>query len=166
MILPDHLAPGLRAVFVGTAIGGPSAQRGHYYAGPGNKFWFLLHAAGLTPTLLTPEDDETLTRHGFGLTDLVKTENGRFSVAVDLDGFLGKIQRFEPDVVGFVSKNAATEFARAAGERHPTDWGPTAWPVGPAEGFVLPGTSGANNGMPLPLRIALWRDLADHLGHG
>jgi TDG/mug DNA glycosylase family protein len=27
--------------------------------------------------------------------------------------------------------------------------------------FVLPGPSGANNGMPLPLRIALWSDLAD-----
>ena len=29
--------------------------------------------------------------------------------------------------------------------------------------FVLPGPSGANNGMHLPLRIALWRDLADFL---
>ena len=29
--------------------------------------------------------------------------------------------------------------------------------------MILPGPSGANNGMPLPLRIALWRDLADFL---
>jgi TDG/mug DNA glycosylase family protein len=38
-----------------------------------------------------------------------------------------------------------------------------AWPVAGRPAFVLPGPSGANNGMPLPLRIALWRDLADFL---
>ena len=42
-------------------------------------------------------------------------------------------------------------------------WGPTPWDVGERTGFVLPGPSGANNGMPRPVRIALWRDLADYL---
>ena len=35
--------------------------------------------------------------------------------------------------------------------------------ITPASGFVLPGPSGANNGMPLALRTALWADLADFL---
>ena len=37
-ILPDVLAPGLDIVFCGTAVGNVSAQRGVYYAGPGNMW--------------------------------------------------------------------------------------------------------------------------------
>lgn len=59
-VLPDLLRPGLDVVFCGTAVATASAQRGHYYAGPGNRFWQLLHESGLTTTLLTPEDDATL----------------------------------------------------------------------------------------------------------
>ena len=36
-VLPDVLAPGLRIVFCGTAVGVTSAQLGAYYARPGNK---------------------------------------------------------------------------------------------------------------------------------
>lgn len=59
-ILPDILGPNLKVVFCGTAVGEKSARRGHYYAGPGNKFWQYLHASKLTPALLRPEDDVTL----------------------------------------------------------------------------------------------------------
>ena len=40
-VLPDLLIPNLNVVFSGTAVATPSAERGHYYAGPGNKFWKL-----------------------------------------------------------------------------------------------------------------------------
>ncbi len=40
--------------FCGTAVGNVSAQRGAYYAGPGNMFWPTLHGAGLTPRRLQP----------------------------------------------------------------------------------------------------------------
>ena len=53
-VLPDVLAPGLRAVFCGTAAGTKSAIAGAYYAGPGNKFWPTLHAIGLTPRRFAP----------------------------------------------------------------------------------------------------------------
>ena len=42
-ILPDYLAPDLDVVFVGAAPSLSSEQVGHYYAGPTNKFWRLLH---------------------------------------------------------------------------------------------------------------------------
>lgn len=45
-VLDDVLAPNLRVVFCGTAVGVRSAARGHYYAGPGNDFWRLLHGSG------------------------------------------------------------------------------------------------------------------------
>lgn len=65
--------------------------------------------------------------------------------------------------MAFVSKTAAGSYARAAGRRRPQRYGEVSWSVAGRPAFVLPGPSGANNGMPLPLRIALWRDLADFL---
>jgi TDG/mug DNA glycosylase family protein len=65
-VLPDYLAPGLRVVFCGTAVSATSAARGHYYAGPGNEFWPLLHQSGLTPVLLTPDDDAHVLDFGLG----------------------------------------------------------------------------------------------------
>ena len=76
MILPDYLAPGLRLVFCGTAAGHVSAALGHYYAGPGNRFWGLLQEAGLTPRRFTPQDDHLLPGLGIGLTDLAKEASG------------------------------------------------------------------------------------------
>jgi TDG/mug DNA glycosylase family protein len=156
--LPDVLAPDLRAVFTGTAPARPAA--GHYYAGRGNVFWQLLHAAGLTPRLLTPADDAALPRHGLGLTDLHRADDGFL-----VEAFVRRIARYRPLVVAFTSATAANAFAAAAGVRRlgRAPWGPAPWDVAGRAGFVLPGPSGANNGMALSVRIALWRDLADYL---
>ena len=70
------LRPGLRVVLCGSAAGRISAERGLPYAGPGNKFWWILERAGLTPRLLTPPDFRELADHGVGLTDLCKTASG------------------------------------------------------------------------------------------
>ncbi len=43
---------------------------GHHFASPGNPFWWLLHAAGLTPELLPPADDRRLLELGLGLTNV------------------------------------------------------------------------------------------------
>jgi TDG/mug DNA glycosylase family protein len=161
----DILAPGLRLVIAGTIAAWDRDEREHYYAGRGNSFWLLLHESGLTPKRLEPEDDHLLPSFGIGLTDLIRTrrsepgEPPRF----DLAAFTAKIASCRPEAVAFVSKTAALSYARAAGERPPRDYGAPAWTVTGCPAFVLPGPSGANNGMPLPVRIALWRDLADFL---
>jgi TDG/mug DNA glycosylase family protein len=157
--LPDILAPGLRVAIVGTIAARHRAERDHYYAGPGNAFWVLLHQAGLTSQQLTAEQDELLPSFGIGVTDLVWTPDGE----PDLAGLLAKLTAAAPEVVAFVSKTAAAAYARAAGERQPRGYGELSWTVAGRPAFVLPGPSGANNGMPLPLRIAMWRDLADFL---
>jgi hypothetical protein len=72
-VLPHYLAPGLRAVFVGTAVRTTSAVRGHYCSGPGNM-WEFLRAGGLTDDGLGPDDDWRIVGLGFGLTDLVKSK--------------------------------------------------------------------------------------------
>jgi TDG/mug DNA glycosylase family protein len=166
--LADILGPDLRVVIAGTIAAWDRAEREHYYDGPGNAFWLLLHESGLTPHRLAPHDDHELPRFGIGVTDLVRTEPripGEPPV-FDLRGFERAVRRAAPRVVAFVSKTAASSYARAAGERLPRGYGELSWQVGRRPAFVLPGPSGANNGMPLPLRIAMWRDLADFLDVG
>lgn len=76
-MLPDHVAPGLDILFCGTAPGQMSADRGHYYARPGNRFWALLAETGLTPRRLAPADDALLPGLGLGLTDLAQGVAGQ-----------------------------------------------------------------------------------------
>jgi TDG/mug DNA glycosylase family protein len=166
-VLPDYLVPGLRVVIAGTRRAGRALEPDHFYAGPGNKFWVLLHESGLVPRLLDPDEDAQVVELGVGLTDLLSVVDERAGeepvTTWCLDEFVAKIVEVQPSAVAFVSKTAATRYARAAGERAPKDYGAVSWTVGGRPAFVLPGPSGANNGMSLPLRIALWRDLADFL---
>jgi TDG/mug DNA glycosylase family protein len=156
--LADLLAPRLRVVIAGTISARHRAEREHYYAGRGTAFWVLLHRAGLTPRQLDPTEDATLLDHGIGLTDLVWGPDGP-----QLARLVKALRAAAPEAVAFVSKTAATSYARAAGERLPRGYGEVSWTVAGRPAFVLPGPSGANNGMALPLRIAMWRDLADFL---
>jgi TDG/mug DNA glycosylase family protein len=165
MTLSDILEPGLRLVIAGTIAAWDRAALEHYYAGAGNSFWLLLHESGLTPRLLAPDEDHLLPQYGVGLTDLIRTEPSppgeppRF----DVPALHAKVVAAAPEAVAFVSKTAASSYARAAGQRAPRGYGELSWTVAGCPAFVLPGPSGANNGMPLPLRIALWRDVVDFL---
>ncbi|WP_245159152.1 G/U mismatch-specific DNA glycosylase [Blastococcus sp. TF02A-35] len=69
--LPDIVAPGLDVLFCGINPSLTSAERGHHFARPGNRFWPALHLAGLTPRRLRPEEDRELLRYGLGVTNLV-----------------------------------------------------------------------------------------------
>ena len=166
---PDRtlLRPGLPLVLAGTV--GRGRRPAQYYAGPGNRFFELLQGSGLVPERLDPDRVDRLPALGVGLTDLV-TERillpGREPEAViywrELDRAVTEVG---PAVVAFVSKTAATWYARGVGHRLPKDYGEQPWTVAGVPAFVLPGPSGANNGMPVALRLALWTDLADFLDH-
>jgi double-stranded uracil-DNA glycosylase len=69
--LRDVVAPGLDVLFCGINPSLRSAERGHHFARPGNRFWPALHLAGLTPRRLVPEEDAELLRYGLGVTNLV-----------------------------------------------------------------------------------------------
>ena len=158
MSLPDILGHDQRVLIVGTRGRTNSPHLAHYYDGPGNHFWTLLHASGLVPEPLAPSDDVVLPRYGVGLTDLVW--QGETWDVPRLDEAVG---RSRPSVVAFVSKTAASAYARATRNRQPRDYGALSWRVAGRPAFVLPGPSGANNAMPVQLRAALWSDLLDFL---
>jgi TDG/mug DNA glycosylase family protein len=69
--LRDVVAPGLEVMFCGINPSLMSAERGHHFARPGNRFWPAIHLAGLTPRRLTPDEDEELLRYGLGVTNVV-----------------------------------------------------------------------------------------------
>jgi len=70
--LPDYLASDLKLLFIGINPGSYSAQVGHYYARPGNLFWWALSNSGLLPKAMGPENDAELLQFKIGLTDVVK----------------------------------------------------------------------------------------------
>ena len=68
--LPDVIAPDLDILFCGINPSLVSAERGHHFARPGNRFWPAIHLAGLTPRRFTPDEDRDLLAHGLGVTNL------------------------------------------------------------------------------------------------
>ena len=118
-VLPDLLRPALRIVFCGTAAGTLSAQRGHYYAHPQNKFWPTLHAVGLTPRRLDPSEFGLLPDWGVGLTDIAKTVSGmdkelpRGSLGREAcAGLHANILKHQPAILAFTSLTAGGSYLR------------------------------------------------------
>src|SRR5688572_27248761 len=112
--LPDHLKTGLKLIFIGINPGIYSAQVGHYYARPGNLFWWALSNSGLVPRPFAPQDDAKLLELGIGLTDVVKRpthssgelrQNEFDAGAKELSA---KIERFSPGAASFVGLLGAT----------------------------------------------------------
>ena len=71
--IPDVLPPAgepFRVLFVGINPGLYSAATGWHFARPGNRFWPALHASGFTPRQLKPSEQEELTGHGLGITNI------------------------------------------------------------------------------------------------
>lgn len=61
----------MRLLLVGINPGLRSAQDGHHFARPGNRFWPALFAAGITPRWLAPAEQSELLAYGVGVTNLV-----------------------------------------------------------------------------------------------
>ncbi len=144
-LLPDILKNNLKIVFCGTAAGDQSAKLRMYYAGPGNKFWKILHETGLTADVLEPSRFADLPLYGIGLTDLVKFESGMDS-EIDFKNkgdaeLRDKMLAFRPRILCFNGKRAAQEFLA-----HTIDYGLQTETIGATKLFVAPSTSGAANG--------------------
>jgi TDG/mug DNA glycosylase family protein len=161
--LPDQLRANLRLVFVGTAASTRSADVGHYYAHPGNRFWRALHEAGITPRRYQPSEFSTLLDIGIGFTDLSKSGAGMdhqiARQSFDAAGFRAKIETYRPKTVAFTGKKAASLFyhrstrAIALGRQSPISGFPDV--------FVLSSPSGAASGH---WTLQPWRELAEWIG--
>lgn len=157
--VPDVLAPNLRVVFCGTALGYQSALKKAYYANPGNFFWRTLRVIELTPTQIAPENYREVLNYGIGLTDLCKAHFGNDvdlpSNAFDTEALHKKIIKYQPRYLAFTSKTAAASFLNK-----PTgaiELGLQPQPIGKTQIYVLPSPSGQAR---IFWREEIWRELA------
>jgi TDG/mug DNA glycosylase family protein len=157
--LHDVLCERPRILLVGINPGLRSAAMGHHFAGLGNPFWRLLHAAGLTADELDPEDDTRLAEFGIALTNLCPrptrsaAELTSEEIARGRRALVRKCQQLEPRVVALVG---ITLYGQIFGER--TGGGPGAKPgrLGGAPVFVVPNPSGLNASFPGFAHKLIW----------
>ncbi len=146
-MLKDVLKENLDVVFCGTAKGKASALKGYYYAGPGNKFYAILHSAGFTSKRLLPTDCYTINVYGIGLTDLVHTEYGNDNQiskeSYEVDAFIAKMIQYKPQFIAFTSKAAAAYAFGFKGVTSLIDYGLQSQKIGVSQVYVLPSTSGS-----------------------
>ena len=138
-----------------------SAERGHHFARPGNRFWPALHGSGFTPRLLRPEEDATLPQFGLGITNLVDrpTRTAAELSAEELRTGAAALERLVaahgPSILAIVGVGAwRTAFGRpraALGRQEDT--------VGGAPVWVLPNPSGLNAHHQLPDLVARFAEL-------
>jgi TDG/mug DNA glycosylase family protein len=158
----DVLAPGLRIVFVGINPGLYSAATGHHFARPGNRFWKALHAGGLTPRVLRPDEERDLLELGLGVTNIVPRST---AVASELSAdelragaraLTRRLRRARPAFAAFLGLGAyRTAFARpraVAGEQPET--------IGDTRVWLLPNPSGLNANHQLPDLAKAFAELA------
>jgi TDG/mug DNA glycosylase family protein len=149
--LPARLCRRPRILFVGINPSLRSAEVGHHFAGPGNPFWRLLHAAGLVDEPLTYEDDVRLPACGLALTNIVARPTRAASELKPEEFVAGRarlarlIARLQPDIVAFVG---VTVYRAFFGPGVPAGAGPRSERIGRSRVFVLPNPSGLNAAYP------------------
>ncbi len=147
MGLPARLCPKPRILFVGINPSLTSARVGHHFAGPGNPFYRLLHAAGFVPRPLTFVDDVRLPEYGLSLTNIAERATREAAELTAADYARGRkrlartIATIRPAVVAFVGSTAYRQFFGPSSSS-----GPGAKPerVCGAAVFVVPNPSGRN----------------------
>ena len=163
--LPDVLGPDLTVLFCGINPSVLSAERGHHFARPGNRFWPALHGAGFTPRRLSPDEDGLLPSFGLGITNVVARPTRAASELSDAELHEGfgelsdLVARVRPRVLAMVGIGA---WRVVSGRRRATV-GLQAETVGERVGgtpvWVLPNTSGLNANHQLPDLVRLFTEL-------
>jgi TDG/mug DNA glycosylase family protein len=160
--LPDVVAPDLDVLFCGINPSLVSAERGHHFARPGNRFWPALHLAGLTPRRFTPDEDRELLEHGIGVTNIASrptraaaelTPEELRDGAAQLADLVAEHRPRVLAVLGITAWRVAFERPRALLGLQPER-------IGGATTWVAPNPSGLNAHVQLPELAAFYRQLS------
>jgi TDG/mug DNA glycosylase family protein len=166
--VPDVVAAGLDVLFCGINPSLASAARGHHFARPGNRFWPAIHRAGLTPRLLTPDEDGQLPAYGLGVTNVVSRPT-RTAAELDADELragarelTALVERWRPRVLavlGITAWRVAFDRPRAILGRQPER-------IGGADTWAVPNPSGLNAHHQLPDLARMYAQLRTQPGEG
>ena len=156
---PDLLRDGLDVVFVGINPSVYSAERGHYFARPTNRFWPCLSRSVLSrPARLAlrvdrlgPEHDRALLDHGIGFTDVVKRATPKASDVAPREFAAGvrrlaeTLERHRPRVACFHGVTGYRHVHKALADgRTDIRLGLQKLRLGPTRLYLVPNPSGAN----------------------
>jgi TDG/mug DNA glycosylase family protein len=162
----DLLQPGLKLVFCGYNPSLRSGVSGHHYAHPGNRFWRVLHAAGLTDRLYAPEEDRTLPDTlSIGFTNLCPRptrradELTREEIRTGAEALRVKLERYRPRAVAYTGIGVYRWFRGTS----KVGWGVQEGPAVPGVAdVVVPSPSGLNR-MGFEELVEHYRTLAPYL---
>lgn len=159
--IPDHLQKGLKVLFVGFNPSVRSSETGHHYANPNNRFWKIIHEAGITKQRYQASEGGDLLKCGFGFTNIVARPTKTAAEITKEEYACGslvlkdKISNFKPEVVCYVGKGVYEQLSGRKG----IGWGKQENSVVPGVvDFVAPSSSGLVR-MPLGDIIAIYKQL-------
>ncbi|TLS35444.1 G/U mismatch-specific DNA glycosylase [Pseudalkalibacillus caeni] len=163
--IEDHLKENLKIMFVGFNPSLKSGQTGTHYANPNNRFWTILHRAGLTERKYESKEDKELLKLGYGLTNIVERPTKE---AADItkeeyqkgrENLLKKIKKLQPKVVCFVGKGVYQQYSG----KKKVEWGiqPDSRVPGVIE-FVAPSSSGLVR-IKLEKIVSIYRQLTEFI---
>jgi double-stranded uracil-DNA glycosylase len=156
-VASDLLKPDLDLVFCGYNPSLASGRSGYHYAHPGNRFWRVLFAAGITDRLYRPEEDARLLEVGIGFTNLCSRptrradELSREEIRAGAEELRHKLERLRPRAVAYTGIGVYRWF-RATSK---VKWGVQEAPAVPdVTDVVVPSPSGLNR--------MLFEELVEH----
>lgn len=143
--ISDHLKANLDLVFVGFNPSIRSAETGHHFANPNNRFWKILYESGLTPRKFEAAEDKQLLELGYGMTNIVARPTKAADEITKEEYRTGrkelktKINFYKPKMVCFVGKGVYQEYSN----KKSIPWGKQPESVVPGTiDFVAPSSSG------------------------
>ena len=166
--LHDYLAPGLDIVFVGINPGAYSAQVGHYFATPTNRFWPAINRSRLLCEALSSATDDQALRYGIGFTDVVKRASNSGSKLRVGDYrrwapvLKEKLEHYGPLIVCFHGVTGYRNYLKyAEGILLRPALGPQPHSIGRSLVFVVPNPSPANAAYFLDTLVCWYRRLKE-----
>jgi TDG/mug DNA glycosylase family protein len=166
--VPDLIQPQLQVLFSGINPGLYSGAVGHHFARPGNRFWPVLFAAGITSRLLAPHEERELLPLGYGITNIVARATATAAELSPSELARGgraletKVKRNRPRVLAVLGVTAyRTAFGRpdaVLGRQPETISDTVVW--------VLPNPSGLNAHYTAATLAPLFRRVRDAMAHG
>lgn len=143
--ISDHIKENLLVLFVGFNPSVKSSETGHHYANPNNRFWTILHNAGITSRKFSSDEDGKLLELGLGLTNIVHRPTKAAQEISKEEYNAGKVELkekirlYKPAIVCFVGKGVYQEYSG----KKDINWGIQTMSI--VEGtidFVAPSSSG------------------------
>lgn len=159
----DVIAPNLKVLFCGINPGLYTAAIGHHFGRPGNRFWPVLYAAGITPRLFSPYEERELLKFGYGITNIVARATATAAELTHEELLSGgkaleeKVHFQKPGILAILGLSAY----RAAFRFQKAKSGPQDHYIGKTQVWVLPNPSGLNAHYQLVELAELFRQLKD-----